>query len=432
LNAQAFIRNRLLPFPVLISFIINFIRRSLQIEISNFASFLKMPDVSKQAFSQARKKLSHLVFILLNQKLLEEFYTDNDFKTFKGLRILAIDGSTIRLPDNEEVYAEFGSQITKEGKKIGVPLAKTSVVYDVLNQMMIHVSLNHYSFSEKRMAIENFDALSKLEAINNTKIDGNPISDLLLFDRGYPSAFLMFYIAQELKKQFLMRVNSRFLKEINETVKNGTRDEIITISARRKYQDLHENFAQYMPWIDKDASMQIRVAVFDLSSGEKEIIVTSLLDQDQFTYSDLFEMYNMRWGAEENYKLIKCVARIENFSGESKLAVLQDFYATVFTCNISSLLSLEAQEELEQESSNKECKYTYKINRNILIGAIKNEILEVLLGDSNLEEYCKILKQRIKRSLVSVRPGRSFERPKKRYANRHPFIHRLVNHKGPL
>ena len=99
LQEQDFTRNRSLTFVNLTVIIINFVKKSLQLELYNFADFFKISSVTKQAFSKARKKLSPVIFMLLNQKLLAEFYSDNEIKTFKGLRLLAIDGSTIRLPN---------------------------------------------------------------------------------------------------------------------------------------------------------------------------------------------------------------------------------------------------------------------------------------------------------------------------------------------
>lgn len=305
-----FTRSRLLPFTVLVSYIVNLIRRSLQFELSSFAGFLNFPDVSKQAFSQARIKLSPLVFQLLNKKLLVEFYSDNEIKLFKGLRLLSVDGSTIRLPASDELFQAFKPHC-KDNK---VPVALTSVIYDVLNHMTLHATLTSYrDASEKSMACEHFTAL--------------------------------------------------------------------------------------------------------------QVLVTSLIDQNEFIYEDIFKLYGLRWNIEEHYKFYKCIAEIENFSGESKIAVEKDFYATVFTCNSASLLAQEAQEEVNQASTNKPTKYTYKINRNILIGTIKNEILEVLLGNQDLAKYCENLKRRLKRSLVAIRPSRSFDRPESR-RERRPIIHK--------
>ena len=79
---------------------LNFLTRSLSIEIVNFLSFLKRKDIaqetfSKSAFVQARKKIKTEVFKHLNQRIIEEFYKDNSgaLRQFDNLRILAMDGS---------------------------------------------------------------------------------------------------------------------------------------------------------------------------------------------------------------------------------------------------------------------------------------------------------------------------------------------------
>jgi hypothetical protein len=390
------------------------IRKSLQFELSSFASFLSFPDVSKQAFSQARIKLSPLVFQLLNKRLLIEFYSDNEIKLFKGLRLLAIDGSTLRLPDSEELFAFFKPN-REEGK---VPLAITSVMYDVLNHMTLHATLAPYrGFSEKSMALEHFEALKELDA----ELATANFQDLCIFDRGYPSHFLMLLLSNY-KKHFLFRFpETSSIGEVCNAVKAGCRDIIIEIDLT-KDKLRHSNEKEYLARSDIKV-LKVRVVVIELPGGSKEVLVTSLIDQEKFTCNDIYTLYGMRWNIEEHYKFYKCITEIENFSGESKIAVEQDFYATVFTCNSASLLAQEAQEEVNQAAVNKETKYTYKINRNILIGTVKNEILKVLLEDQDLSKYCEKLKRRLKRSLIAIRPGRSFDRPESR-RERRPIIHK--------
>jgi hypothetical protein len=89
---------------------INFLTKSLSIEIVNFLSFLKRKDIdhatfSKSAFVQARKKIKPEVFKHLNQRIVEEFYADNSgvLKQFGDLRILAMDGSRLTLPFTKEL-----------------------------------------------------------------------------------------------------------------------------------------------------------------------------------------------------------------------------------------------------------------------------------------------------------------------------------------
>ena len=101
--ATDFSRKRLLSFTTVTACIINLIRKSLQLEVSSFLKLLRIPDASKQAFSQARKKLLPETFKILNEKLITEFYSDNQIHTFKGYRVLAVDGSSLFLPDTKEL-----------------------------------------------------------------------------------------------------------------------------------------------------------------------------------------------------------------------------------------------------------------------------------------------------------------------------------------
>jgi hypothetical protein len=260
------------------------------------------------------------------------------------------------------------------------------------------------------MAIAHIDELSRLDA--RAKVG---FESVILFDRGYPSAFNMFYLHNK-KNHFLMRCSSSFISQVNEVVESGKTDEIITISAARYDGKKRSKFTQFLPAIKTNSIMKIRVIVFDLPTGEKEILATSLLDRDQFLYDDIIKLYCMRWSIEERYKFYKCIAEIENFSGESTTAIKQDFFATVFTCNAGALLALEAQDELDQKKVEKEKtnpkkpKYDYQINRNVIAGTMKNDILDIFLGDHDMEKKCQDLKERMKLSPVPIRPNRSYPR----------------------
>jgi hypothetical protein len=416
ISNRDFIRRRRLPFTTLIAFMVNLVRKSLQVEIGSFSRATNTVDFTKQAFSKARKKLSPIAFQLLNEKLVSEFYTDNDFKLFKGLRVLAIDGSTLRLPDEEELYKHFGRV---EHQK-SVPIARISMVYDILNNITLHAVLGTFYSSERDMAKQNINEICKFGTpLHNS---GHEINDLLIFDRGYPSAAFMHFL-QVKRKHFLIRLPNNSLNEVSEVVNSGMNDSIVNIPFLNKDRRKSRERLKFEFEINENEFLNARVLVFELPDNQKEILITSLIDKEKFTYEDIFKLYKMRWNQEENYKFYKCIAEIENFSGKSKLAIEQDFHATVFTCNIAAIIAQEAQDELDQEAPNQDRKYEYKINRNVLIGTIKNEIAHVLLSDQNLDEYCTKLKSFIKKSLVPIRTGRSYPRIR-RGRNREIKIHK--------
>ncbi|WP_241085156.1 hypothetical protein [Candidatus Vondammii sp. HM_W22] len=65
-------------------------------------------EITKSAFFQARKQLSHAAFIELNQIITQDFHDRfNGYQKWNGFRLCAIDGSQIRLPNEEDVVHHY-------------------------------------------------------------------------------------------------------------------------------------------------------------------------------------------------------------------------------------------------------------------------------------------------------------------------------------
>jgi len=86
-----FIRNRIIPFPVLIFFLMNLIKGSLQDELDYFFKALSNLDVAarivtKSAFCKARKRLNNTAFIELTENgtdFVSWLPTDQQLKSLK-------------------------------------------------------------------------------------------------------------------------------------------------------------------------------------------------------------------------------------------------------------------------------------------------------------------------------------------------------------
>ena len=79
-------------FRDIILFIINFVKKSLQIELDDFSKKIHKNDISitKQAFSQARQKVSPKAFVKMLDEVNKWFYRDTPFKKYKGYRLLLL------------------------------------------------------------------------------------------------------------------------------------------------------------------------------------------------------------------------------------------------------------------------------------------------------------------------------------------------------
>ena len=401
-STRDFTRCCLLTFPMLILFILNLVRRSLQSELNKFIKIVSLSYISKQAFSAARKKLLPIAFIKLNNELINEFYSDNKFKTFYGFRVIVVDSSTLQLPESVAIRKKYGA--CSNQKQDNMTMSRISYAYDPLSEVTLDAIMSPYAIPERSMA---FDHILNIQASNCAE-------DLYIFDRGYPAMTLMHFLNYN-KKYFLMRCSeSSWLPEITKLVKNRKKDEIIEINLKSLQSQQRTRFINRFPGLPIDSIIKIRIIIIKLPNGDREVLVTNLLDKNEYKYEMFRELYHLRWGAEENYKFHKVRIEIENFSGETTHAVEQDFHATVFAANIRALLAEEAQEELYESQPKKQSKHDYKINKNISAAILKDEVIRILMDpEGDLGAFCERLKNDMKKSVVPIRPGRHYMRIRK-------------------
>jgi hypothetical protein len=409
-----FTRKRTLTFPVLVVFLLNMLTKTLQVELDRFFKVLKGPlspvKVSKQAFSQARKKLSEQTFILLNERLVEEFYSDNTYRTWKGYRLIGIDGSTAQLPESEEIRQEFGGASNQYGDVMA--LAKISVAYDVENELGIDAIMAPYRSGERDLALQHLDAIVGFD--HRTAGRRGHESDLFLFDMGYPALYFiaLFILAG---KDVVIRTSDAFLKEVQEAIHSDVADQIIRIPIQTPSRPLPPKLKALKPELDPAWVISLRVLTIYLEDGTAEYLLTTLLDAKQFAYEGFQGLYAKRWGSETNYDAVKNILEIENFTGKSVLSVRQDFYATVLTNNIQGLIQWELQDEIEGDNQSKARKYQYQLNKNVSIGLLKDTLITLLMEGGDLQAFYRSVKQQMKRNIVPIRPHRRFPRKRKHH-----------------
>jgi len=398
MSDKDFTRNRKQSFGSTLLLMINFLTKSLSLEIENFISFLKKdnPNVSsfsKSAFVQCRKKISPEVFRHLSKSIVDEFYTDNSgVELLDGLRILAIDGSRITLPLTKELKEFYGK--TTNQSETYIVQGRVSVLYDVLNNFVLDATLSPISIGERELALPHLGYCKK--------------GDLIIYDRGYPSFDFIFEHHQK-GLEYLMRVKTDFSSVTKSFFKSGKASEIVEINPSK-------NTKPYVKMYDKKASLKVRMIRIDLPSGETELLITSLVDGNNYDSKFFKELYFKRWKIETFYDEFKNKLKIEDFSGYSKHSILQDFYAAIFVSNVQTVIIGDLIEELNQINQNK--KYEYKINTNPSYGFMKNRIIDIFLNDKNMEEELEKLKELFKKHLIPIRPHRSNTRRVGKYRNR--------------
>ena len=130
--------------------------------------------VTKGALTKARKKLDYHSFIELNEHMTSHYYSYFPTVSWYGFNLMAVDGSTLRVPDETEIIEHF---VVWNVKKCDpCPKARISQMFDVLNRVTVDALIKPKKYGERELASFHF-----LKLMPN---------DLILLDRGYPAFWL--------------------------------------------------------------------------------------------------------------------------------------------------------------------------------------------------------------------------------------------------
>ena len=401
MNKTDFSRKRKQPFGGMLLFMVNFLKKSLVIEIDSFVNFLNsksnlisVKKFTKSAFVQKRMKINPSVFKYLSQVIIENTYIESNttIKRFYGFRILSVDGSKLTLPNTEELKNEFGE--SKNQTNTGVVQARISVLYDVLNLLVLDSEMDNLKICERTLALRHSIQWKK--------------NDLIIYDRGYPSYdFKYEHIKAEI--DYLIRVKTSHSKIVQCFVDSGEKSIVTEIYPQEKHSFIGKDY-------NKNSPLKVRLVRIDLPSGEVEVLMTSLLDSEKYPTKIFKELYFMRWGVETFYDELKNKLKVGCFTGYSKISILQDFFCAIFISNLQSIIVNDLQDELNLK--NHKTKLNYKINGNLSYGFLKNRVLELLIKEASLENIFKELQDLFIQNTIPIRPNRNNKRNVGKYRAR--------------
>jgi len=378
----AFTRKRLLPLPHLVTFLINGPRAGLQPELAAFFDHALESDrvqaPTKSAFCQARSQLRptaiRTLVIASGQALLRHCEAER----WHGLRVLALDGSTLRTAESPECAEYFGGMQPRAGDFC--PIARVSALFDVARDSFVDAVLGKYSDDERSLALDHLDQLGP--------------TDLVVMDRGYPSRNLLAEFSRR-GAFWCVRMTTSW-KVVKRFARSDRIDALVDLGT-------------------PESPLPSRLLRVVLPNGSVFILATNVLDP-AFSPSAFADLYHGRWRIEEAFKLIKARLQVENWSGVLPHTVEQDFYATLVRANCAAALALAARPEEASLSlpAPNETGWRVQINRTLVLKSLRHHVVRLLL----LIDFDAILSKLITRlrspsALERTRPDRTAKRTKK-------------------
>ena len=409
--------------------------------ISEINKFFSMDDHKippyNSTFCEARKKLLPEALYAVFLRFTNSF---PELKTFKGYRLIGIDGSAINIPLNKNEPETLHQN--KEDHKY-FSQCYFNGAYDLLNAIYVDTIISTLKKTDERSAM--------LEMAERPTLPNNSI---LICDRGY-GGWRVYATLINLGRKFIIREIDTEKQGLFHSLNLSDKDEfdivktVILTNKQTKetlgnpelYRLIMSN--QNFPFLDKENhyyEIKLRFVRKKVAPDKYICIITNLLDQSEFTAEDLQYAYALRWSHEGSYRIYKYTIGVLHFHARQFQKIKQELYAKMVEFNICQLIAgcVPMDDEsnnlrvLTQEEYLKTCrmlednakdslpetdpdveviedpehpnqkKYRYKPNLSAAITNIK----EFLRGKGNSE----ILILRIKRYLVPIRPGRSFSR----------------------
>lgn len=327
--------------------------KPLQLRLNEWTDDLDY-NISASALSQARNNLSYTVFTeLLEKCVVDVMYRVGEHERFKGKRLLGLDCTTLRLPNSEELRSKFGVvkyMNGKKGKLSNQVEAQASILYDVLNKIPITGYLSKGRTNEAKTSLEHLKDLEE--------------EDVVIADRGYVNYRLFAGILAK-NADFVIRCKKgafeKYHNLFDDTKVNEITVDVTCPKHLKSKKDLPEQ-------------IKIRFVRVILKTGEIEVLATTLLDKSIFPHSCFKALYYKRWGIETYFQTLKSRLSLDNFSGKSYQAVMQDFYSTLYLSGLETIITEEANEELAERKT----KFPQKVNKAISFHTIKNKVVNLI------------------------------------------------------
>jgi hypothetical protein len=398
LNEKVFTRKRHFTFFNTMLFLMQKTVLAIQNHLHDFFEALGQaaPGLTPSAWSQARAKLRHTAFEALNeQAVVQVVYRDRthpQLRLWRGFRLVAIDSSLQRLPNEAALGETFGwVECNNQSGECGrYPQGRLSVLTDVLNRIALQTFFEPWETAERELAARH---LQRLEAW-----------DLSLLDRGF-AEYVLWARFIKAQRRFVCRSQANTFGIVNRLFKENQAGRSVVAELVPHQKQLKEVQAAGLP-----ERIRLRFVTVRLNTGELEVLATNLLEDQLYSTECFGELYHHRWGIETFYNVLKSRLDLGNFTGLSPEAIRQDVYATVFVSDLESILIAPGNQQLQQHSAN--LKNRQQVNHAVSFHAIKSHIIALLASQIPLPQVVQKLQELFLANPTSKRPQRTVPRKK--------------------
>jgi hypothetical protein len=315
-----------------------------------------------------------------------------------GRKVRVVDGSTITMPDTPENQAAYPQQKTQK-PGCGFPIARILAIFSLATGTMLEAAIGKY---KGKQTGEN----SLLRGLYRALAAG----DIILADR-YFSGWSDIALPLGRGIDIVVRKHQARRTDFRRGKRLGKDDHLIfwTRPQRPKWMSVE----QYATLPDELTLREIRIRVAQKGFRTQSlVVVTTLLDAEQYPPEEIALLYRRRWQAELHLRSLKTVLQMDHLRCKTPERVRNEFYTHLLGYNlIRGVMAAAAF-----QSGRSPWEISFKGTLQTL-----DQFLPILLSRVTSEAWCEALLTAVATHIVGNRPDRFEPRLVKRRAK--PYKH---------
>ena len=318
---------------------------------------------------------------------------------WRGRKVRVVDGTTITMPDTPENQAAY-PQMKAQKPGCGFPIARILVIFSLSVGTVLDAAIGKY---KGKQTGEN----SLLRTLQDALGEG----DIILADR-YFSGWCDIALPWQRGIDVVIRKHQHRRTDFRTGKRLGKDDHLVfwTRPQRPKWMTAE----QYATLPEELTLREVRIRVAQKGFRTQSlVVVTTLLDPEQYPAEEIALLYRRRWQAELYLRSIKAVLQMDHLRCKTPERVRNEFYMHLVGYNlIRGVMAVAACQ------SNK---FPWEISFKGTVQTL-SQLLPVLLAQVATEVWCEALLTAVATHAVGNRPDRFEPRRVKRRPKPYPLL----------
>lgn len=272
--------------------------------------------VASSAIAQARARLGDQPMKLVFEKTANAWaLAAADEDRWNGLRVWALDGTSLKVADTEENDEHFGRPGSGRGRA-GYPQARVVALNAPRSHLLGALAVGPWHKSEAALASELWDQV--------------PDESVIIIDRNFLAYGNLHEFAERGRdRHWLIRAKKNTRWRVVRRLSDG--DDLVELNISLKARKNNPQLPRVL---------RARAVRYQWPGFQPQVLLTSLLDPKAYPADQVRELYHERWEVELGFdeKKTHMLQRMESLRSKTPTGTLQEIWGIAIAYNVVRLM----------------------------------------------------------------------------------------------